>query len=115
MPNCNSIRFLSLYGMIAALLTACSTSTPQNVVDASTVEVATRINDGMQRLGASSARGECYGNRISGSLDYGGAAEAASLIEKSDSKDVMRDNVIAARAPITQAFVKAHFGCSLSR
>ena len=113
-PNCGFVRLSSIYGLIAAL-TACSTSAPQTAVGVSSAEIATRINEGMQRLGASSARGECFANRISGSLDYEAAAEAASLIEKSDSKEVMRDNVIAARAPVGQAFVRAHFGCSLSR
>jgi hypothetical protein len=108
-------RRLSLLCCIAVgLSTGCSTSAPLDVDNSATLEISARINDGMQRLGASPARGECYANRISRSLDNGEAAEAASLIEKSDSKDGMRDNVIAARAPITQAFIKAHFGCSLS-
>lgn len=108
-------RLSLLCGIAVGLSTGCSTSAPLDVDNAATLEIATRINEGMQRLGASSARGECYANRISRSLDGGGAAEAANLIEKSDSKDAMRGNVIAARAPVTQAFIKAHFGCSLSQ
>lgn len=42
------------------------------------------------------------------------AAAAASLIERAYSKDDMRESVLSSSIPIRQAFIKAHFGCSLA-
>lgn len=101
-------------GVIVLSFTACNSFLPLRSDNAGTAEIATRINDGMQRLGASPARGECYANRISTSLIQSEAVEAASLIERALSKDEMRENVISASTSVKQAFIKAHFGCSLS-
>nr|WP_281721361.1 hypothetical protein [Nitrosomonas nitrosa] len=108
------IQLFLLCGTTFWLLAACSAFPKRHTDTIATIEVATRIHYGMQRLGASSARSECYAKRISGSLIESEGIEAANLIEKSLSKDEMRENVIGASDPVRQAFIKAHFGCSLS-
>ncbi|PQA87144.1 hypothetical protein CW354_13975 [Marinicaulis flavus] len=108
------IRFFLLCGTSFWLLAACSVFPKHHPETVATNEVAMKIKGGMRRLGASSARSECYANRISGALIESEAVEAAKLIESALSRDEMRDNVLAASVPIRKAFIRAHFGCSLS-
>jgi hypothetical protein len=108
------MRVFLFSGMTVWLLAACSIFPGHNLNNGDTLMVATRIKDGMQRLGASPARGECYANHVTRSLIESEAGEAANLIERALSKDEMRENVIAASTSVRQAFIKAHFGCSLS-
>lgn len=106
---------LMIAGVLAAILSAdCSTFSFVPSSDAATAEAATRITGGMQRLGASPAKGECYANRIAGLLSEDDRTEAARIIENSNSKDDMREGVLTSRDPIKRAFITAHFGCSLS-
>lgn len=110
-----SITPLMIASVIAAILSAdCSTLPFVGSNDAATAEAATRITGGMQRLGASPAKGECYANRIAGSLSEDDRVEATRIIEVSNSKDEMREGVLSSRDPIKKAFITAHFGCSLS-
>ena len=108
------LRVPLLCAIALELLAACSIFPTRDLDDANTLVVATRISDGMQRLGASQARGECYANHVTRTLIESEAVEAADLIERALSKDEMRENVIAANTSVKQAFIKAHFGCSLS-
>lgn len=108
------IRLFLLSGTAIWLLAACSVFPKRHTETVATIEIVMKIKGGMQRLGASSAKSECYANRISDALIESEAVEAAKLIESALSKDEMRDNVLAASVPIRQAFIRAHFGCSLS-
>lgn len=108
------IKLFLLSGTAIWLLAACSVFPKPHTETFATIEIAMTIKDGMQRLGASSARSECYANRISGALIGSEAVDATKLIVSALSRDEMRGNAFAASVPTRQAFIKAHFGCSLS-
>ena len=104
---------MRLIGAVAAMSSAaCSTSAPHH--SANDADVAARISTGMQRLGASSARGDCYANRIARTLSDADRNEAARIVERSKSKREMRKGVLSASAPVRRAFIGAKFGCSLA-
>lgn len=75
---------------------------------------ALRIRDGMARLGASEARGDCFARRLAGTLDPEEENEAAAIVEGSLSKEDMREGVLSASGNVRQAFIGANFGCSLA-
>lgn len=74
-----------------------------------------RIRDGMTRLGASPARGECFAARIAGALDGEDEEEAARIVEEAADRRAMREGVLAAPTAVRRAFIGANFGCSLAR
>ncbi len=90
---------------------ACSTSAPS--ADAGG-ESATRISEGMVRLGASPGRSACYASTISAALSAPEAGEAIGIIEGSTSKTEMRNGVLDASPAVRQSFIRAHLSCSLS-
>ncbi|MEQ8936620.1 MAG: hypothetical protein RIE56_12600 [Amphiplicatus sp.] len=99
--------------LAAALLAAgCASSSSDSLSEAEGVS-ALRIRDGMQRLGASEERGDCFARRIARTLDREDEEEAAALVERSASKDDMRESVLSASAPVQRAFIGANMGCSL--
>lgn len=99
--------------LVAALFAAGCAGAPEDLTVADNAS-AMRIRDGMQRLGASEGRGDCFARRIAGSLDSEEEEEAVNLVERSSSKDDMRESVLSASGPVRQAFIGANFGCSLS-
>lgn len=92
----------------ALLLAACASA---GSAPASQDAAADRISNGMQRLGASQMRGDCFAEQVAASLDREAAEEAAAIVERSQSKDEMRDGVLDARRTVRQAFIRANFGC----
>ena len=103
-------HFLTLAAALVAAGCANSSSDSVSVADAAS---ALRISDGMQRLGASEKRGECFARRIAHSLDADEEEEAAALVERAESKDDMRESVLSASGPVQRAFIGANMGCSL--
>ncbi|GAB4524395.1 MAG: hypothetical protein Kow00133_12620 [Amphiplicatus sp.] len=104
---------------VAALfLAGCAAAggpAPETVDPAMPVSGAdARIRDGMTRLGASPARGECFAARIAGALDGEEEEEAARIVEDAADRRAMREGVLAAPAPVRRAFIGANFGCSLA-
>ncbi len=73
---------------------------------------AGRISQGLQRLGATEARGSCFGDRIAQSLDDRRQDEAARVVEEADSKGEMRDKVLTASKPVRKAFIGASMSCT---
>lgn len=99
--------------LAAALFAAGCAGSSSGNLSAADGASALRIRDGMQRLGASEKRGECFAQRIAGSLDREEEEEAAALVERSSSKDDMRESVLSASPPVQRAFIGANMGCSL--
>lgn len=97
--------------LLAAAVAAGCASGPRGYADDSVS--AARISGGMQRLGASPARGDCFARRIAGSLDGEQEEEAAALVERAGSRDDMREEVLSASGPVKRAFISANLGCSL--
>lgn len=73
---------------------------------------AERINQGMQRLGASETRGACYAERLASTLDDAEEDEAARLVEKASNKEEMREGVLSASGSVRKAFIGASMRCS---
>lgn len=102
-----------LYLFLATLAAAGCASSGGDALSFADGASAMRIRDGMQRLGASEERGDCFARRIAGSLDDAEEEEAAALVERSASKDDMRESVLSASGPVQRAFISANMGCSL--
>lgn len=99
--------------LLAACFAAGCASGSRHIAADGESASASRISDGMQRLGASEARGDCFARRISRSLDGEGEEEAAMLVERAGSRDDMRESVLSASGPVKRAFIGANLGCSL--
>ncbi|MBB5517381.1 hypothetical protein [Amphiplicatus metriothermophilus] len=107
-------------GALAALfLAACASGgapdAPGPDLNAASGGADARIRDGMARLGASPARGECFAARIAGALDGEDEEEAARIVEDAADRRAMRAGVLAAPGPVRRAFIGANFGCSLAQ
>lgn len=98
----------------AAFLLAACAGGARDLADSERAS-ADRIRGGMERLGASEARRDCFAGKLARSLDEEREAEAAALVEQSASRDEMRDGVLSASAPVQQAFIAASLGCSLEK
>lgn len=100
---------LAIFATLAAAMAACSTTGdyPNEATDD-----AERISGGMQRLGASTARSDCFAERIAMSLGDGHLGEAASIVEQSQSKADMRSGVLDASKPVRKAFIGANMRCA---
>lgn len=91
--------------LAALALTGCASAA------AGDAAAAARISAGMQKLGATSQRGDCFGARIAGALDAAAGEEAAAVVEGARTKDEMRDGVLAASREVRRAYMGASFGC----
>ncbi len=87
-------------------LGACATG-------ASDPEASNRIKQGITRLGGAEARGECLARGVTRRLNSHDEREAARIVERSLSKDDMRDGVLGANEDIRRAFIGANMSCSL--
>ncbi len=107
------VSAFSLAAAIASALPACSTKPAAGVDSVRAGESAGRISAGMTRLGASPKRSACFARKIASELNAQDANEAIGLIDRSSSKEEMRNGVLAASEPVKQSFIRASFGCSL--
>lgn len=107
------VSAFSLAAAIASALPACSTKPAAGAASVRTAESAQRISAGMTRLGASPERSACFARKIAAELNARDASEAIDLIDRSGSREEMRNGVLAASAPVKQSFIRASFGCSL--
>jgi len=98
--------------VLCALSASACASGPDHPPTASSS--ADAISAGLQRLGASANRGDCYGKRVVKDLDAAAAAEAAAIVQRANSKDDMRNGVLSASKPVRKAFVGAKMRCSLA-
>lgn len=73
-----------------------------------------RMVEGMDRLGASAARRECFAEKVDQRLGDAEDEEAARIVENARSRDEMREGVLAASERVRRAFIVASLGCSLS-
>lgn len=80
---------------------------------ASDPEASARIKDGITRLGAAEERGDCLARGVTRRLKTEDEKEAARIVERSQTKDDMRDGVLGANDDIRRAFISANMGCSL--
>lgn len=103
---------LSTSAAILSALSSCSTTTAVDADSARADGSAARISAGMNRLGASPDRSECFADKIASALDGPDANEAVEIIETSTSKAEMRSGVLGASTSVKQSFIRAHFGCS---
>ena len=76
-------------------------------------EASGRIRDGMTRLGAAEARGECLARGVTKRLKSEDEREAARIVEQSRSRDEMKEGVLSAKDDIKRAFIGANMSCSL--
>lgn len=74
-----------------------------------------RLSSGMQRLGASQERADCYAQAVGGRLGPRGREDAADIVDKSDDRDAMREGVLGAKRKVRSAFIAANMRCSLTR
>lgn len=107
------ISAFSLAAAIASALPACSTKPASGAASVRADESAGRISAGMTRLGASAERSACFARKIASELNARDADEAIELIDRSKSKEEMRNGVLSASTPVKQSFIRASFGCSL--
>lgn len=101
------------FALLAALVATGCASGQHHAAGGGESASSSRISDGMQRLGASEARGDCFARRISRSLNGEDEEEAATLVERAGSRDDMREGVLSASGPVKRAFIGANLGCSL--
>ena len=100
--------------LLAALALAACASGGGSEFSSADAASAARIRDGMERLGASEERRDCFARRLATTLDGEEEDEAAEIVERAENKDQMRESVLSASGPVRQAFIGANFGCSLS-
>lgn len=97
----------------SAASSAASAASPSS--EGPTINAQSRISAGMQRLGASPARGDCFAERVVKDLDAGEKEEAAQIVENATSSDEMRSGVLAASEAVRGGFVGANLRCALVR
>ena len=94
--------------LVAALAILCACATGPGL-DGRTYQA--RIQSAMVELGASEKRAACFAERLTAAGDAEASAEAAQIAESAQSKEDMRERVLAASKPTRRAFVGANMRC----